>query len=143
MGLLGKAAPSEARKKWKYLKKKYKVSKLIGTSLDCKCKGASAETWPWFALMDEVLGQRHSTNPPILLTSFPEDTSGPSSAVDDENEEEPRSPPAKRKRGHVDELVELLREDINFQREVEERRAQESRERMDRLFSLIERMVNK
>jgi len=36
MGLLGKHTPTEARGKWKYLKKKYKVSKLIGTSL-LKC----------------------------------------------------------------------------------------------------------
>ncbi|XDV44915.1 hypothetical protein PO909_013128 [Leuciscus waleckii] len=96
MGLLGNATPTEAGRKWKYLKKKYKV---------CKCKKVNAKTWPWFALMDEVLGQRPSTNSPILLDSSPEDTSGTSSAVDDEDEEEPRSPPAKRKKGHVDELV--------------------------------------
>ncbi|XDV18613.1 hypothetical protein PO909_024268 [Leuciscus waleckii] len=37
----------------------------------CKCPGRgegvsgkpTAETWPWFVLMDKVLGQRHCTNP--------------------------------------------------------------------------------
>ncbi|XP_056101825.1 uncharacterized protein LOC130080493 [Rhinichthys klamathensis goyatoka] len=98
MGLLGKATPKKAARKWKYLKTQYK---------NCKCKGASAKTWPWFAHMDKVLGQRHSTNPHFQLASFPEDTPGSSSAVHDEDEEEPRPPPAKRKRGHVDELVEI------------------------------------
>ncbi|XP_077062242.1 uncharacterized protein LOC143714735 [Siphateles boraxobius] len=97
MGLLGQATPTEARTKWKYLKRRYK---------DCKCKKASAETWEWFALMDEVLGQRHSPKPSFQLASFPGDTPRPSSVVHDEDEEEPRTQPAKRKRGHVDELVE-------------------------------------
>ncbi|XP_039515151.1 uncharacterized protein LOC120469919 isoform X2 [Pimephales promelas] len=95
MGLLGKHTPTEARGKWKYLKKKYK---------DCIRKGESAKTWQWFALMDKVLGKRHSTNPRFQLASSPEDTPDSSSA---EDEEEPRPPPAKRKRGHVDELIEI------------------------------------
>jgi len=95
--------------------------------------------------MDEVLGQRHCTNPPVLVTSTPEDTSGTSSVMDDQDEEEPEPAPtsAKRKREREDELIELIREDIKFQRETEERRSQEHRERMDRLFSLLERMVEK
>ncbi|XP_077062241.1 uncharacterized protein LOC143714734 isoform X2 [Siphateles boraxobius] len=100
MGLLGQATPTEARRKWKYLKKKYK---------EFKCKEASAKPWKWFARMDEVLGQRHSPKPRFQLASFPENTPGPSSAVHDEDEEEPRPPPAKRKRG--DELVEDEAED--------------------------------
>ena len=39
--------------------------------------------------MDEVLGQRHCTNPPVLIASIPEDTPGPSSAVGAHGEEEP------------------------------------------------------
>ncbi|CAL8239153.1 unnamed protein product [Gadus morhua 'NCC'] len=57
--------------------------------------------------MDEVLGQRHSITPPVLIASMPEDTPGPSTAVVDqevEDEEEerqrgPRSRQRKRKRG--------------------------------------------
>lgn len=56
--------------------------------------GLTAATWPWFVLMDEVLGQRHSTPPtPILITSIPEDTPGPSAAVDDQEEEEEECQP--------------------------------------------------
>ncbi|XP_056101739.1 uncharacterized protein LOC130080413 [Rhinichthys klamathensis goyatoka] len=53
---------------------------------NCKCKGESAKTWVWFAHMDKVLGQRHSTNPRFQLASSPEDTPGSSSAGDDEEE---------------------------------------------------------
>ncbi|XDV50738.1 hypothetical protein PO909_019753 [Leuciscus waleckii] len=64
---------------------------------DCKCPGTgesvsgkpTAETWPWFVLMDEVLGQRQCTNPPVLIASIPEDTPGPSSVVGAHGEEEP------------------------------------------------------
>lgn len=132
--------------------------------------------------MDEVLGQRHSNNSPVLISSIPEDTPGPSSAVDDQDEEEPATfkrkredelielireeitfqqeteqrsaqehreriepaaAPDNRKRDRVDELIDLIREEIKFQRETEERRARESRERMDRLLSLLERMLEK
>ncbi|KAG1944834.1 hypothetical protein F2P79_014358 [Pimephales promelas] len=144
MGLLGKVTSLQAKKKWDNLKRKYKDCKCPGT-----CEGVSgkpiAETWPWFVLMDEVLRQRHCTNPPVLVTSTPEDTSGTSSVMDDQDEEEPEPAPtsAKRKREREDELIELIREDMKFQRETEERRSQEHRERMDRLFSLLERMVEK
>ncbi|XP_077098073.1 uncharacterized protein LOC143749468 [Siphateles boraxobius] len=144
MGLLGKVTAFQAKKKWENLKRKYK---------DCKCPGTvegvsgkpTAETWPWFVLMDEVLGPSHSTNPPVLVTSIPEDTSGPSSLMDDQDEEkpEPAPTPAKRKREREVELIELIREDMKFQRETEERRSEERRERMDRLYSLLERMVEK
>ncbi|KAK9969110.1 hypothetical protein ABG768_027311 [Culter alburnus] len=181
MGLLGMVTPYQAKKKWDNLKKKYK---------DCKCPGTgegvngkpTAATWPWFVLMDEVLGQRHSNNSPVLISSIPEDTPGPSSAVDDQDEEEPATfkrkredelielireeitfqqeteqrsaqehreriepaaAPDNRKRDRVDELIDLIREEIKFQRETEERRARESRERMDRLLSLLERMLEK
>ena len=61
--------------------------------------------------MDEVLGQRHSTNPPVLIASIPENTPGPSTAstavvdqeVEDKDQEEerqrgPRSRKRKRER---------------------------------------------
>ncbi len=104
------------------------------------CGKPTAETWTLFVLIDEVLGQRPSNNPPVLIASIPEETPEPSSAVGDREEDEPAPTPGKKKWGREDEL---LRENIRFQRETEERRAQESRERMDRLFSLLERMVDK
>ncbi|CAL8255429.1 unnamed protein product [Boreogadus saida] len=39
-------------------------------------------------------------------------------------------------------MDELIKEDMRLQREAEERRAQESRERMDRFFSILERLVD-
>ena len=36
-------------------------------------RSASTATWPWFVLMDDILGQRHSTVPPVLIASIPED----------------------------------------------------------------------
>ncbi|CAL8285046.1 unnamed protein product [Boreogadus saida] len=110
---------------------------------DCKYPGEgvggkpTAATWPWFVPMDEVLGQRHSTNPPVLIASIPENTPGPSTAVvdqevEDKDQEEERTARAK-----------LIKEDMRLQREAEERRAHESRERMDRFFSILERLVDK
>ncbi|KAK2881518.1 hypothetical protein Q8A67_018786 [Cirrhinus molitorella] len=46
--------------------------------------------------MDKVLGQRASKNPPVPNASIPEETSGPSSAVDDREEDEPAPPPGKK-----------------------------------------------
>jgi len=114
----------------------------------------TAETWPWFVLMDEVLGQSYSINPPVLIASIPEDRPGLSSAVGAHGEEEEPPPPAaapappppaaaRRKRDYEEEFLQLMREDMALQREAEERRAQDSREWMDRLFALLERMVEK
>ena len=109
--------------------------------------------------MDEVLGQRHSTNPPVLIASIPEDTPGPSApraVVGQENEnedededeegeeeEEERRRSRKRKGDKDDVFLQLIKEDMRLQREAEERRAQEGKERMERLFSILERLVDK
>ncbi|XP_005459065.1 uncharacterized protein LOC102075886 isoform X2 [Oreochromis niloticus] len=87
MGLQGKVTPLQAKKKWDNLKKRYK---------DCKCPGSgqgvsgkpTAATWPWFGLMDEVMGQRPSIRSPVLISFLPEDTPGPSTAVGDQSERE-------------------------------------------------------
>ncbi|XP_029903834.1 uncharacterized protein LOC115356742 [Myripristis murdjan] len=148
MGLLGRVEPQQAKKKWDNLKKKYKDCKYPGTGEGVSGKPTAA-TWPWFALMDEVLGQRPSIAPPVLIASLPEDTPGPAAAVgqqeeeEDEEEEEEPVPGPRRKRSRDDELLELLREDMRQQREAEERRERESRERMERLFSLLERLVDR
>ena len=59
----------------------------------------SAATGSWFVLMDEVLGQRPSTAPPVLTASIPEDTPGPS----DQEEQEDSQPGPRRKRRREDE----------------------------------------
>lgn len=48
----------------------------------------TATSWLRSVIMDEALGQRHSTTHPVLITSFPEDMPGPSAVVDDQEEEE-------------------------------------------------------
>ncbi|MEQ2190245.1 hypothetical protein GOODEAATRI_033827 [Goodea atripinnis] len=55
--------------------------------------------------MDEVLGQRSSTTPPVLIASIPEDTPGPSGAVGNQMEKEDSEPAGrgqKRKRDRDD-----------------------------------------
>ncbi|CAL8325934.1 unnamed protein product [Arctogadus glacialis] len=62
--------------------------------------------------MDKVLGQRHSTNPPVLIASIPENTPGPSTAstavVDqevedkDQEEERQRGPRSRKRDGEED-----------------------------------------
>ncbi|XP_025758301.1 uncharacterized protein LOC112843582 [Oreochromis niloticus] len=151
MGLQWTVTPSQARKKWDNLKTKYKECKYPGSGEGVSGKPTAA-TWPWFALMDEVIGQRPSIRPPVLLSTLREDTPGPSSAVGDRNgaesdtdegESQLTTSARKRKRDRDDKLLNLIREDMQQQREAEERRAQESRERMDRLFSILERLIPK
>ncbi|MED6272715.1 hypothetical protein CHARACLAT_033306, partial [Characodon lateralis] len=95
MGQQGKVTPLQAQKK------------------DCKYPGSgegvsekpTAATWPWFVLMDEVLGQRSSTTPPVLIASIPEDTPGPSGAVGNQAEKDDSEPAGrgqKRKRDRDD-----------------------------------------
>uniref|UniRef100_A0AAV2J2H4 Uncharacterized protein n=1 Tax=Knipowitschia caucasica TaxID=637954 RepID=A0AAV2J2H4_KNICA len=73
---------------------------------------------------------------------------GPSQAREQEPEQEEEEPEAeqqrgtgrKRKRGES-ELVKLYREDLRMQREEDERRAQERSANFDRLFCLLEKMI--
>uniref|UniRef100_A0A8C5CD28 Myb/SANT-like DNA-binding domain-containing protein n=1 Tax=Gadus morhua TaxID=8049 RepID=A0A8C5CD28_GADMO len=146
IGLQGKVTPLQAKKKWDNLKNIYKDCKYPGSGEGVGGKPTAA-TWPWFVLMDEVLGQRHSTNPPVLIASIHENTPGPSTAVVDQEvedqDEEERRRPRSRKRDREEEMFQLIKEYMRLNREAEERRAQESRERMDRLFSILERLVDK
>ncbi|KAK0143224.1 hypothetical protein N1851_018650 [Merluccius polli] len=149
MGLGGKVQPHQAKKKWDSLKKKYKDCKYPGTGEGTSGKPTAAN-WPWFVLMDEALGQRPSIAPPVLIASIPEDTPGPSAVQGDqqggedeeeeEEEEEESQPGPKRKRRREDDLLSLMKEDMKMQREAEERREKESKERMERLFSLLEKI---
>ncbi|XP_055073748.1 uncharacterized protein [Misgurnus anguillicaudatus] len=143
MGLQGKVTPMQAKKKWDNLKRKHKHCRSEETGDDVS-KKPSAATWPWFNLMEEVLGgQGHVTSCPIVNGS--EETPGPSSAVEGQREDDPAVPDRKRKRGREDivELLELIKENMRCQREVEDRRARESRERMDTLFTLLEKLIEK
>ncbi|CAL8275626.1 unnamed protein product [Arctogadus glacialis] len=145
IGLQGKVTPLQAKKKWDNLKRKYKDCKHPGSGEGVGGKPTAA-TWPWFVPMDKVLGQRHSTNPPVLIASIPENTPGPSTTstastavvdqeVEDKDREEKRQRgPRSRKRDREEDMFQLLKEDMRLQREAEGRRAQESRERMDRFF---------
>uniref|UniRef100_A0AAV2K2L3 Uncharacterized protein n=1 Tax=Knipowitschia caucasica TaxID=637954 RepID=A0AAV2K2L3_KNICA len=93
--------------------------------------------------MDEVLGQKPSINPPVLIASIPDARPGPSQAREQEPEQEEEEPEAEQQRGtgrnrkRESELVELYREDLRMQREEDERRAQEKSANFDRLFGLL------
>ncbi|CAL8361307.1 unnamed protein product [Arctogadus glacialis] len=85
---------------------------------DCKYPGSgegvggkpTAATCPWFVPMDEVLGQRHSTNPPVLIASISENTPEPSTAVvdqeveDKDQEDERQRGPRSRKRDREEDM---------------------------------------
>ncbi|XP_033935686.1 nucleolin-like [Pseudochaenichthys georgianus] len=147
---------------------------------DCKCPGSgegvggkpTAATWPWVVQMDEILGQRPSICPPVLISSIPEDTPRPRSAVDqeededqveededqveededqveededqveededqvEEDEDQVEAGPSRPKRNRKDGLMDLIREDMKQQRE-------ENRENLNRLFSLLQKLVDK
>ncbi|MEQ2315378.1 hypothetical protein AMECASPLE_021615, partial [Ameca splendens] len=78
----GRSPPCRLKKQWDNMKKKYKDCKYPGSGEGVSEKPTAA-TWPWFVLMDEVLGQRSSTTPPVLIASIPEETPGPSGGQPD------------------------------------------------------------
>ena len=57
--------------------------------------------------MDEVLGQRGSTNPPVLIASIPEGTPGPSTEVVDQEVVRQPASSRQRKRDIEDELLDI------------------------------------
>ncbi|KAI9999415.1 hypothetical protein NQD34_018231 [Periophthalmus magnuspinnatus] len=151
MGL--EVTPLQAKKKWENLQKKYKDCKYPKSG-EGVAGNATAETWPWFVPMDEVLGQRASINPPVLIASVPEDTPGPSTSwqtqpLEEEEEEEEeqqqqRRQPRKRKRENP--MLQLYREDLCMQRERDERdqeEREERKQRYERLFGLLEKLIEK
>lgn len=93
--------------------------------------------------MDEVLGQSASVSPPVLISSIQEDKAGTSSNVLEEEGTETtdktESRGKKTRRCMEDYFLSLLKEDIAYQREAEERREREAGERNERFFSLFEK----
>lgn len=62
---------------------------MVYTVEECECPASeraqrmekpTAVTWPWFALMDEALGQSAAVSPLCLTVSTQEDKPGPSTA---------------------------------------------------------------
>ncbi|XP_019908757.1 uncharacterized protein LOC109616568 [Esox lucius] len=155
MGIGGRVTHAQAKKKWDNLKTKYEEYKCPATGQGTEDGKATAATWPWFALMDEALGQSAAVSPPCLIASIQEDKPGPSTAqeVEEGRDEEERATCSsreragnraeKRRRERVDPFLQLLKEDIKYQREADERREAEARERSNRFFSLLERLVEK
>ncbi|XP_034066409.1 uncharacterized protein LOC117542692 [Gymnodraco acuticeps] len=158
MGVMGKVTHTQAKKKWDNLKTKYKECKCPASGQGTDDGKPTAATWPWFVLMDEALGQSAAGLPPGLIASIKEDNPGPSTAQEgqrgrgDEDEEEKYKDDTERQRGggggtkkreREDPFLNLLREDLLYQREAEERRAAEARERFERFFALLERFAPK
>ncbi|XP_060789318.1 uncharacterized protein LOC132894074 [Neoarius graeffei] len=160
LGIGGRVTHTQAKKKWDNLKTKYKECKCPRSGQGTEDGKPTAATWPWFALMDEALGQLASFSPPCPIASIPEDKPGPSATQalresrgkkDEEEEEEEESDGErarqrrgrKRRREREDPFLALLKEDLQYQREADERRAAEARERANRFFALLERLAEK
>lgn len=110
----------------------------------------TAETWPWFVLMDEMLGQRPSISPPVLISSLPDDEPQPGCSFVEPTQDAEQQERAgidqsqtKKRKNKSDPLLELLKEDMARQKEWEERRDAEDRARSDRLFNLLEKFIDK
>ncbi|ROJ30471.1 hypothetical protein DPX16_1037 [Anabarilius grahami] len=80
MGLEGRVSHAQAKKKWDNLKTKYKECKCPATGQGTEDGKATAANWPWFALMEEALGQSAAVSPPCLIASIQEEKPGPSTA---------------------------------------------------------------
>lgn len=105
--------------------------------------------------MDEALGQSAAVSPPCLIASIQEEKPGPSTAqevdegraeeetVRDRSKERAGHRGEKRRREQEDPILQLLKEDIKYQREADERREAEARERSNRLFLLLEMLAEK
>ncbi|KAG9267191.1 hypothetical protein AMEX_G19879 [Astyanax mexicanus] len=134
IGLEGKVAPQQARKKWDNLKKKYKELKCPPTGSGTENGEATAASWPWFTIMDEALGRRHSIVPPVLVASMHDGEPCSSPAV---------APPEAGKAGRKRSVLELLEEDMRKEEEREEKRMKAAEERAERYFSLFEKLIDK
>ncbi|KAG7477338.1 hypothetical protein MATL_G00068570 [Megalops atlanticus] len=69
MGLEGVVSPARAGKKWENLKKTYKEVKKPPSGVGTESGEATAGSWKWYPLMDEVLGGRPSICPPLVISS--------------------------------------------------------------------------
>ncbi|XP_062393625.1 uncharacterized protein LOC134088864 isoform X2 [Sardina pilchardus] len=149
MGLDAVVSPARAGKKWENLKKTYKELKKPPTGVSTESGETTAGTWKWYSLMDEVMGDKPSISPPVLITSSggdhfqvsavasPEPRRAEAEAEAEEEEEAtPRKRAGKRK---VDPVLDFLERDA----ERAEERARRDEEREGRLLSILERLVEK
>lgn len=83
-----------------------------------------AAPWPWYVLMNEVLGLGPSDSSRVIIVFIPEDSPGPGAAVSDQEENRERKgwrQAANNSREEEDEeLLDLIRENVRQQRETEE-----------------------
>ena len=121
----------------------------------------TAGTWRWFALMDELIGSSAAVSPPVVVGSLPARPGQVRVRVEEEDEvvrggragastataagegAAGAAGAGAGRRGREDPFLLLVREDILYQRQADERREVESRERFDRFFSLLERLVER
>lgn len=100
--------------------------------------------------MDEALGQSAAVSPPCLIASIQEEKPGPSTAqevdegrgedeetVRDRSKERAGHRGEKRRREREDPILQLLKEDIKYQREADERRESEARGRSNCFFFAV------
>lgn len=80
------------------------ISTVLGLQRPRDGRGdCNMTTWPRFNLMNQLLVQKPSNTPAVLITSLPEDAAGPSGLChpvgDQEEEEEPVPGPLRKRRG--------------------------------------------
>ncbi|KAL7384796.1 hypothetical protein ABVT39_008943 [Epinephelus coioides] len=129
--LEGKVEAAFVKKKWENLKQKYKELKAPRTGVSTEGGEATAANWKWFGAMDEVLGDRPSITPPVLITS----SVAPPAAV--ASPPSPPSPPSLASasgvsRGKRDIWVTFLRELDEREERAEERAERRERELQER-----------
>ncbi|KAL3056741.1 hypothetical protein OYC64_019260 [Pagothenia borchgrevinki] len=102
--------------------------------------------------MDEALGQSAVVSPPCLISSIQDANPGPSTAQvgqkgreDEEGKykDDTERRGGRKKREREDPYLDLLREDILYQREADDKRAAEARERSEKFLAVLERFAPK
>jgi hypothetical protein len=111
--------------------------------------------------MDELIGSSAAVSPPVVVGSLPARPGQVRVRVEEEDEvvrggragastataagegAAGAAGAGAGRRGREDPFLLLVREDILYQRQADERREVESRERFDRFFSLLERLVER
>ena len=92
---------------------------------------------------DEVVRAGTSTATASTATAAGAGAEGAAGAVEPEGGEGAAGAAGAGRRGREDPFLILVREDILYQRQADERREAESREQFDRFFSFMERLVER
>ena len=110
----------------------------------------TAASWSWYSAMDELLGQRHSTSPPVVrasmacISSMAELHSSCAMSSPPTREERVECEVERQERGReLSSFMDFLRESIEAEQAREEERQKKAEERFSRLLAILERIAEK